>query len=615
MADTEQKVDALTQEQVKRDIGQLESNLGVRMTKYIRNYNRYMNNGSVKDQIDNIDTNPPQGYWWNTAYPDTGPIPMLNVLRSMVDTVCSKLAQMKVRPFFNPVNGNWRTRKICRGALQFFDLWFDNQHLFKKAILSRRDSLVFEVGTVWLNDDEGTAERIMPWDFLFDRAEFHYGQLTRVAVRRRTYPVGYLANADWLTAKWKAEIKRNRIQKVKLVYYYDLLGGKKSYWINDEFVAEKPIDFTCSPVVWTFYSDPIKGAFSVSLVDDQYTSQTLVDTIAERLELAVELTPANFTLLPEGSNLKRSMWSNETGAVYEYMPQPFVNAVPQVINPAPISPEYLEILKYVIESMYSLEGVSQLSATSVKPTGITSGVALETLQNVESERFEVLQDEHQNFLMRITETAIEVFPKNADILPKTVGRAVIKWKEVKEQRGLYSIQFAPVSALSKDPQTKMQQVEKLLSMKIIPPDEAPEYLEFPDTEKLMSNLTAVEDVLEHIVERAIEDGEFEYDLVVPGTMLEQWVLRELYRLDAADEDEDIVANCRQFLGVVQKNNAAMAQTQAPPPQPPAPAQPPMQPPQVQGPTGPLPMEGAPIAPGGPPAPGAPAMNEQAQPVG
>ena len=589
--------EALTTEQVRLDLGQLESNLGVRNAKYIRNYNRYVSNGTLKDQIDNIDTNPPQGFWYNSAQSDTGPIPLLNVLRSMIDTICSKLAQTRVRPFFNPVQGTWETRKACRAALQFFDLYFDNQHIFEKAIDARRDSLVFEDGCLWVNDDVGTIERIAPWQFLFDRAEMNYGKLTRCAVVRKSFPLGLLADAPWLDAHWKSEVKRNRIQKHKVTFYYDLVGGRKTYWVDDAYVGDKPIEFTCSPVVWTFYSRPIKGAFSTSLIDNQYTIQTLIDLIAERIELAVELSPANLILLPEGSHLKRSSFTNEIGAAYEYLPQPFLNAVPQVVTPAPINPEYLEILKYAVELAYNLEGVSQLSAQSVKPSGLDSGVALQTVQNVESERFETLLQEHIRFLMEVTSTAIDVFPPNADLLPRETGRAKVKWSDVKKQRELFSIQFAPASALSKDPQTKMQQVQQLIEMKVVPPEEAAEYLEFPDMERLQSSLTAVQDVIEHIVERAIEKGIYEYDSVVPGDLLEQAVLRELYRLDSIDEVPEVMDRIRELYKRVRNRNQEMQDAENPPAQPqmpmiqPAEAQMPQQIPQAT----PIVQQGAPAA--------------------
>ena len=595
----------LSAERVTTDLKQLEANLGVRESKYIRNYNRYVNNGTLKDQINNIDTNPPPGWIYNSAQADTGPIPILNVLRSMINTVVSKLAQTQVRPFFNPVQGTWETRKATRAALQFFDIYFDNQSIYEKGTDARRDSLVYEDGCLWVNEDKGSVEWLRPWSYFFDRAEYHYGEMTRCAVSRKTYPLRYLWDAEWLNKHWKSELDRNPIQKVKLTHYYDLLGQKLWYMINDEIVNDRPIGHTCSPVVMSFYERPLKGAFSTSLIDNQLTLQTFVDLLAERLELASELSPANLILLPEGSHIKRSSFTNEIGAAYEYKPQPFLQATPQVITPAPINPEFLDILRYVVELMYELEGVSMLSAQSAKPPGLNSGVALQTVQDIESSRFETLQQTHIRMYQEVTNTVMEVLPKNATVLPNALGRAKVKWSDVKRQRELFTVQFAPVSALSKDPQTKMEQVEKLGNMFRMPPGQLMKYLGFPDLENFETRFTCVEDVIESVIEKAVETGDFRYDLVIPSDELEQAVMREIYRLTSVDEKPEVIQRVRQFYLTVRQNANAMQNAENPPAQPQL-TQGAEQPEQIAG-----PQEAPPQAP----QPGPPQAPPQAPPQG
>jgi len=596
---------ALSESRVLSDIGEITSDLQARQTKYIRNYNMYVNNGYRRDQIENL-YNPPQGYWYTSIYADTGPVPVANVLRSIVDTLDSKLAQTTVRPFFNPVNGLWTTRKAARGAQQFFDLYFDQQHLYHKGILCRRDAGIFDMGVMRINEETGDVDRIPPWQYFFDRAEYNYGELTRCFFRFQQYPMVYLKDKEWLPRETKERIESNPIKKCEYVCYYDLAGGKKHWLIDGKIIANEKIEFDKPPAIVTFNTAPVKGAYTTSTMDNQYTVQTMIDMILERIELAVELNPANAIFLPEQSNIKKSMFSNEIGAIYEYRPSPMENAVPVILTPPAISDQYMEMLRYFIQLAYEMEGISQLSAQSVKPSGLNSGVALQTVQDVESDRFEVLLQDHTRFFMEITERIIDIFPRNTPLLPKMTGRTNTTWADVQKQRSNFSIQFASASALSKDPMVKMQQIEKLISMKAIAPDMAPEFLEFPDLEKVESEMTAVQDVVESIIERAIEKGQFEYDLVVPGQVLEQAVLVELFHLDAVDENQKEIDNLREFYEVVRENNnkmkAAMEEANAPPPQPPAPQGPPqgppgpqpqgapMQPPMAQGPTNQLPVQ-------------------------
>lgn len=562
----------LTDKQILIDIGQLRSDLSGRRAKYIRNYNQYLNNGYRRDQIDNI-YNPPQAFWYMSAEADTGPIPVMNVLRSVIQTLCSKLSQTKVRPFFNPINGTWKTRRVARGALQFFDLYFDSQELFTKGIECRRDASILDMGVMKIDDDRGDLQRIQPWRFFFDRAEYHYGGekgLTRCYDESHHFPTRLLLQQnkeneiDWLKT-FKSEFEREPIKKCEYTQYYDLIGKTKHYFVDGKKVGEKRLESEISPYVLLFQERPIKGAYSSSIIDDAYTLQTMINMVLERIEVAVELTPANIVLIPIDSEIKKSMWSNQVSAIYEYHPTPLVPAGPQIATPSPISPEYLEIAKWFEEKIYNLTGVSQFSAESKKPEDLASGVALQTVQDVESNRFQVALDDQVSFYMRITQRVIDTFPNSLPLFEEQLGRARITWQQVRKERANFSIQFAAASALSKDPSIKMAEIEKLISMGVIPEDMAAEYLEFPDLEKLEGKLSAVNDVIEYIIEKAAEDGDFDYDSVIPGALLEQKVLTELFHVLASGDDGEAVDNLRDFYRVVRENNNALMTAENMPP--------------------------------------------------
>jgi hypothetical protein len=57
-------------------------------------------------------------------------------------------------------------------------------------------------------------------------------------------------------------------------------------------------------------------------------------------------------------------------------------------TPPFISDQFIAERAYLIETAYQIAGVSELSAQSEKPGGLDSGKALETMENIESNRFE-----------------------------------------------------------------------------------------------------------------------------------------------------------------------------------------------------------------------------------
>ena len=100
-------------------------------------------------------------------------------------------------------------------------------------------------------------------------------------------------------------------------------------------------------------------------------------------------------------------------------------------------------------------GISQLSAQSKKPTGLNSGVALQTMEDVESERFEEQLNPGYSLLCRNCKTCLRVFPKGETILPDTPNRVAIKWSDIVAEEKKMQIQFSAADSLSKDPSIKV----------------------------------------------------------------------------------------------------------------------------------------------------------------
>lgn len=562
----------MTQDQVIKDIGRFYNYLSKREAKYLRNFNRYSNNGARRSSIHNLyDTPLSYLYTGMQSNEDAGIMPILNVVRSATETLVSKVSQTKVRPFFNPVNGTYKTRKVAKAAQVFFDEFYDAQDVYANGVKCLRDAAVFEVGHLWVDDDESKIKRIAPWEYYYDPAELNFGKITRCYVRFNSYPA--IALRDKLGKKSKTlseAIAADVGAKVEYIIFYDLIDGLKHYVVGSEYVMSKKIDYDVSPVATLYYSPPIKGGFSVSLVDNLYTIQRQIDSLCQRIHDAAELNPGNQIFIPKGSNIKASEFNNQFGAIWEYMPLP--NAGPGVVvsTPRPIDPQYVQLLELFEQRAYQMEGISQLSAQSKKPTGINAGVALQTLDDIESERHNVILNAYIKFLMDVAKVAIEVFPNDAEILPTRLGRANIKWSDIKAERKQYTIQFSASSSLSKDPKTKMEQVEKLLSLGVINPDMASSLLEFPDLEDAYGVASASYDACSRIIERCIETGDVDYYEAVDVRMLYRETINTLLRLDANDEDTQTLGKLVVLLTKVKGDMAMIQEATQPPPPAPAP---------------------------------------------
>lgn len=577
--------------QAYQQVLKLYNALSSREAKYVRNLNRYNSNGARREDIWTL-YNTPQGYSQPSANSD-GLETQINVIRSAVDTLVSKISQAKVRPFFNPVGGDWKTRKAARNAQLFFDAYYEDAGIYRKAIKTLRNAAIFDIGGVWWDDDRQNLEVLSPWEIMFDPAEWNYGRITQAAVYRRQFPLVAILDKIKDNPALMATLDKNRGQLGQYTVYYDLIDGERfDFWDGNLIREPKKLEFNqenglySCPVEVLFYSEPVKGFFSVSLADEIYTIQRQLDEMSRRIDSATRNGITNTIFVPTGSEIKASQLENGGGNIVKYTPGPD-GGQPTVATPPAINGQFVEMLNLYEQKAYNMTGLSQLSAQGKKPAGVSSGVALQTLEDVESERFEVQLQSYIRFLVRIARMIINCSGDSLEVLPTVRGRAKVTWGQVRAQHKSFQIQFSAGSALAKDPATKLQQIEKLMEMGFLDKDYGASLLDMPDLESAYSSMTAALDNCEAIIEKAVEKGNTDFDPVVPLPMLMKEAVKTLNRLESVGEDEKILDRLRDLITKVEE-----LQNPTPPPPPPVP---PMVPPVVPGPG--APVMPAPLPPG------------------
>jgi hypothetical protein len=537
----------LDDKQVLTDIARLDRYMSIRISKWNRNLGRY-GYAPLRSQVTNIYSQP-MGYWPNpfNSEQDVAPPCTINILASMVDTVVSKISATKVRPYATPVLGNYKTRKLCKTSQLFFDRFFELKKIYKQSTECLRDALIFELGCMWVRDDIASVERIKPWESKFDPAELNYGRVERWLVDLLDYPLYYLKTTN---QKVRDALEKDPYAKGRVQIYYNFGEGKVRTVIADDVVETRKIGYSEPPVVWMYFKEPIRGCQSTSMVDEVYGFQVAIDTTIERINAAAQLTPANSIFVPTNNEVKPSMISNRAGNVYTYIPMEG-SAPMEVVTPRPIDNMYLDLLNFYIKTPYEMQGISQMSSQSKKEPGVTSGVAIQTLDDIESDRHNVILQAYINFQSQIAERMINNFPANAEVLPYSMGRSHdITWGDIKQGKDLFNIQFSAASSLSKDPATKMQQINALIQSGFLSKDQAAKYMDMPDIEEAFSGLTASYDECQKIIERAVEKGIVDFPETANMDQLFTELVTLYNQLDSADESPAIMDRVKKLMQAV-----------------------------------------------------------------
>lgn len=458
--------------QIISNINKLESRYSSYKSKCLRNLRLFTYSSTTTLDISESEV---VGFYQRGTFStsdDTTSAIQENVIASCIETLCSKIASQKVRPFFNTVNGTFKEMQIAKQAQIFFDMLYEENNVNKIITDAFRNACVFDKGIVKISDD-GITNRL-PWNVFFDPREVTYNQITYVAEKLPKTPGRIL--------ELKYGIKANRNLDYTVYEYYDVMEHIKAVYVQElNKVVTHEYKPNIIPYLEIHYTNPIKGDTSQSVVDQLYGIQTQIDELLAVMKDSIAVNPGMTLLVPRSSNIKTNMLSNRTGQIIQYDPIPGQTTSPVTYATNDIiSPQFVQLLDKLKNDAYEIVGISQLSATSQKPAGLNSGIALNTMEDIESSRFETQLNSVVRLYVDVAKACLDIFPPDIDILPDDLNRANIKWKDIVEARNNMKIQFSAAESLSKDPSEKLKQLVALSQAGVIPQSHIATLMELPD---------------------------------------------------------------------------------------------------------------------------------------
>lgn len=458
--------------QIISNINTLESRYGNYRSKCLRNLRMFTYSSTTTLDISESEV---VGFYQRGTFStsdDTTSAIQENVIASCIETLCSKIASQKVRPFFNTVNGTFKEMQIAKQAQVFFDMLYEENNVNKIITDAFRNACVFDKGIVKISDD-GITNRL-PWNVFFDPREVTYNQITYVAEKLPKTPGRIL--------ELKYGIKADRNLDYTVYEYYDVMEHIKAVYVQElNKVVTHEYKPNIIPYLEIHYTNPVKGDTSQSVVDQLYGIQTQIDELLAVMKDSIAVNPGMTLLVPRSSNIKTNMLSNRTGQIIQYDPIPGQTTSPVTYATNDIiSPQFVQLLDKLKNDAYEIVGISQLSATSQKPSGLNSGVALNTMEDIESSRFETQLNSVVRLYVDVAKACLDIFPPDIDILPDDLNRANIKWKDIVEARNNMKIQFSAAESLSKDPSEKLKQLVALSQAGVIPQSHIATLMELPD---------------------------------------------------------------------------------------------------------------------------------------
>jgi hypothetical protein len=288
------------------------------------------------------------------------------------------------------------------------------------------------------------------------------------------------------------------------------LKGRHAIVIETATLVDEEYSKPFFPFAFIRWKERLSGFFGAGLCEELKQIQIEINKTLRNISKAQENVAIPRVYVESGSKVITQHINNALGSIIKYSGQK-----PVFETPVGMNAETYAHLKWLIDSAYALSGVSQLSATSQKPSGLDSGEALRAYNDIETERFAVVAQAYEKLALDISELIIDIsrdlYAENPKMQVTAEGSdfiRTIRWKDVNLESEAYIMKAYPVSLLPSTPSGKLQRVVELMQAGFIDKDAALKMLDFPDLGAYTSVKLAGKDLVDKNISEMIETGRY-----------------------------------------------------------------------------------------------------------
>jgi len=524
----------------------------------------------------------------------------MNVIASMSDTVGSKISKMKPRVTFLTSGGDYFLGEEAKKLSKFIDGVFYANKTHALHQVGFRDCTVFDIGAIkhYIKDNKIVSERTMANELFSDDLDSLYGDpqnLYQVKVVHKdiliaAYPKKkasiLLSTSSFKSASYSSEDMRDYVLVVEAWHLpsgKDVGDGRHVITIEKDTLSDEEYTREYFPFTFFRWSKRLTGFWGQSLTERLIGIQLEINKLLRLIQKAFHLGSAFKVFLEYGSKVAKEHLNNELGSIVYYTGQK-----PEFYAPKVVNEEVFRHLQFLIQSAYEESGVSQLSATSKKPSGLDSGKALREYNDIETERFAITSQEYEASFLETARQYIdlvkELYDEGHDYEAVAESKRMIekiKWSEIDIEDNEFILKMFPTSSLPTTPAGKMQYVQELINNGFIPKEYALSLLDFPDLDEYTSLANAGLDNLKKTLYNILNKGLYEapepyQDLVGGITMFQNAYLR--------GKNEDVpesrlelirkwISNAEAIMSTASQNAQAQEQLMAAEAAPAAPVEP------------------------------------------
>lgn len=460
--------------------------------------------------------------------------PTFNIIQSCTDTLVSRTGQNEPEPKFLTDGADYKKRHLAQELNHFILGEFYQTKAYEKGMKILKDCCVMGNGVVKVyrgDDDKVCVDRVLPTDLYFDDNDSLNGepqQLIQLKLVDRdklmaqnpkfaqtiletetAYPdnsgdsARSIADQVMVTEGWK--LASGPDQEAE-----GYIPGRHTISTMAGVLVDEPYHKTKFPFVFLKYSDPFLGFWGQGLATQLFGTQLSINRIMYTISRAISLVGVPRVFIEASSKVVKAHNNNEIGVLVTY------SGTKPSYEVAPCNaPELYAERDKLIEYGYRQCGVSNMQATGQKPSGLDSGEAIRSYDDINSDRSSQLSKKYENFFVElaylITDTAIDIAKetgKYQTVYPNKDGTKEISLPQMGFLNDPFVIQCFTESSLPRQPAGRIASVTEMVQAGMLTVKEGRRLMKAPDLEQNEKLDNASEERIFQILDKIVEDGDY-----------------------------------------------------------------------------------------------------------
>lgn len=451
-----------------------------------------------------------------------------NVVRACIDSAAAKIAKMRPRLVALTSGGTWDLQQKSKKLAKYLEGTIVNANAYQEMSKAFVDGCVFGTGVVKVFQDgeKICTERVFINEIVVDDAESIYG------MPRQIHQLKYISR-DVLADMFPDKIEkiRNAASGMKgdkstlTSFSADMVvvreswhlrsgknanDGKHVISIENCTLLSEAYNKDYFPFIFIRWSQRLLGFFGSGIAEELIGIQVEINKLLRNIQQAQNLACLPRVLIEDGSKVTEDHINNQIGSIIRYS-----GVAPQIVSASAMPAELYNFLENLYNKAFQITGVSQLSASSMKPSGLNSGVAIREYQDIESERFALVAQAYEdayiklgNMIIDLAQELAEINPKQSVMVPGSNLVHEIKWKDIQVGKNEFLLQLYPASLLPTQPAGRLQKVQELLQAGMVSQTTAKALLDFPDIEDAMDNELAAYNDIHSTISHMLDSNEY-----------------------------------------------------------------------------------------------------------